>query len=92
MVSTAIVALNCELGSTKEIVKEIKKVSGVDEVKEVIGLYDIIMKISADSVDELKETITKQIKMSDKIFSTRTLIMTNTKENVIPGRYTNRIN
>ncbi|MDN5867879.1 MAG: Lrp/AsnC ligand binding domain-containing protein [Candidatus Nitrosocosmicus sp.] len=80
------------MGSTKEIVKEIKKVSGVDEVKEVIGLYDIIMKISADSVDELKETITKQIKMSDKIFSTRTLIMTNTKENVIPGRYTNRIN
>jgi hypothetical protein len=38
MVSTAIVVLNCELGSTKEVIKEVKKVSGVDEVKEVIGV------------------------------------------------------
>jgi DNA-binding Lrp family transcriptional regulator len=73
--SSAIVFLNCEVGSTKEIVKEINRISGVDEVKEVIGTYDIIMKISADSVDELKETITKKIKEKDKVFSTMTLIM-----------------
>ncbi len=85
MVSTAIVVLNCEVGSAKEIVKEIQKVSGVDEVKEVIGFYDIIMKISAASVDELKETITKQIKKSDKIFSSMTLVMTNTEEDTNQG-------
>ncbi len=37
MVSTAIVVLNCEEGSTKEIANEFQKISGVDEVKEVIG-------------------------------------------------------
>lgn len=81
MASTAIVALTCEVGSTKEIIKEIQKVSGVDEVKEVIGVFDIIMKVSANSVDELKETITKKIKKSDKVFNSITLVLTN-KENI----------
>lgn len=43
MVSTAFMTINCELGSTNEIIKEIRNVSGVDEVKEVGGLYDIIL-------------------------------------------------
>lgn len=85
MVSTAIVVLNCELGSTKEVIREVKKVSGVDEVKEVIGVYDIIMRVSANSVDELKETIAKQIKKSDKIFSSMTMVMVNTKEDTNTG-------
>lgn len=79
--SSAIVFLNCEIGSKKEVIKEINKISGVDEVKEVVGIYDIIMRISANSIDELKETITKQIKEKDKVFSTMTLIMTNKTEN-----------
>ena len=79
--SSAIVFLNCEIGSKTEVIKEISKISGVDEVKEVVGIYDIIMRISANSIDELKETITKQIKEKDKVFSTMTLIMTNKTEN-----------
>ena len=80
MVSTAIVVLNCELGSTKDIILEFRKLSEVDEVKQVIGLYDIIMKVSANSVDELKETIKKQIKKSDKIYSYTTMILRHTHE------------
>jgi DNA-binding Lrp family transcriptional regulator len=85
MVSAAIVVLSCEIGSTKEIIKKVEKISGVDEVKEVIGIYDIIMKVSANSVDELKETITKQIKISDKIFSSMTMIMINPERDTNPG-------
>ncbi|MDN5868873.1 MAG: Lrp/AsnC ligand binding domain-containing protein [Candidatus Nitrosocosmicus sp.] len=75
MTATAIVVLNCELGAEKKIIKEISRISGVDEVKEVIGFYDIVMQISAVSVDELKETIIKKIKVKDKVSSTMTLIM-----------------
>jgi len=80
MASTAIVALTYEVGSTMEIIKEIQKVSGVDEVKEVIGVFDIIMKVSANSVDELRETITKKIKRSDKVFNSITLVLTNIED------------
>lgn len=79
--SSAIVFLNCEIGSKTEVIKEISKISGVDEVKEVVGIFDVIMRISANSIDELKETITNQIKEKDKVFSTMTLIMTNKTEN-----------
>ena len=68
MVSTAIVVLNCEVGSAKEIANEFQKVSGVDEVKEVIGFYDIITRISANSVDELKKIITMQVKKNGQNF------------------------
>ncbi len=57
---------------------EFQKLSEVEEVKQVIGLYDIIMKVSANSVDELKETIKKQIKKSDKIYSYTTMILRHT--------------
>ncbi|WP_458720666.1 hypothetical protein [Candidatus Nitrosocosmicus sp. R] len=57
------------------------KVSGVDEVKEVIGFYDIIMRISANSVDELKEIITMKVKKTDKIFATTALVLTSSEEN-----------
>ena len=81
MVSTAIVLLNCEVGSAKVIANEFQKVSEINEVREVMGFYDIIMRISANSVDELKEIITKQVKKTDKIFSTTTLVLTSSEEN-----------
>jgi DNA-binding Lrp family transcriptional regulator len=43
------------------------------------------MRVSANSVDELKETITKQIKKSDKIFSSRTMVMMNKEEDTNSG-------
>lgn len=89
MVSTAFIAINCELGSTNEIITEIRKVSGVDEVKEVGGLYDIIMRISADNPDKLKETITKQIRTTAKILSTLTLITTNKEQMAIQWKWKN---
>jgi DNA-binding Lrp family transcriptional regulator len=81
MVSTAIVLLYCEVGSAKKIANEFQKVSEINEVGEVMGFYDIIMRISANSVDELKEIITKQVKKTDKIFSTTTLVLTSSEEN-----------
>ncbi|HET6588560.1 MAG TPA: Lrp/AsnC ligand binding domain-containing protein [Candidatus Nitrosocosmicus sp.] len=83
MVSTAIVLLNCEVGSAKGIANEFQKVSEINEVREVMGFYDIIMRISANSVDELKEIITKQLKKTDKIFSTTTLVLTSSGENTL---------
>jgi DNA-binding Lrp family transcriptional regulator len=83
MVSTAIVLLSCEVGSAKVIANEFQKVSEIKEVREVMGFYDIIMRISANSVDELKEIITKQVKKTDKIFSTTTLVLTSSEENTL---------
>jgi DNA-binding Lrp family transcriptional regulator len=47
----------------------------VEEVSEVNGIYDIIVKINSDSNDKLKETITTGIRRIDIVRSTLTLIV-----------------
>jgi len=72
---TAYVLLNCELGHENEIINELKKLPGVVEVEGSYGDYDMIVKISADTMDKLKETITWHVRKIEKIKSTLTLIV-----------------
>ncbi len=72
---TAYVLINCDLGSEEEIIKEIKKLPDVVEVSGVYGVYDIIVKLSADSMDKLRETITWKVRRIDKVRSTLTMIV-----------------
>jgi DNA-binding Lrp family transcriptional regulator len=72
---TAYVLINCDLGSEEEIIKEIKKLPDVVEVSGVYGVYDIIVKLTADSMDKLRETITWKVRRIDKVRSTLTMIV-----------------
>lgn len=72
---TSYVLINCDLGSEEEILKEIRKLPDVKEVSGVYGVYDIIVKIQADSMDKLRETITWKIRRIDKVRSTLTMIV-----------------
>jgi len=72
---TAYVLINCDLGSEEEIIKEIKKLPDVVEVSGVYGVYDIIVKLAADSMDKLRETITWKVRRIDKVRSTLTMIV-----------------
>ena len=71
----AYVLLNCELGHEPDIINELKKLPGINDVEGCYGVYDMIVKISSDSMDKLKETITWHIRKIDKIKSTWTLIV-----------------
>jgi DNA-binding Lrp family transcriptional regulator len=59
----------------QEAIKRLKNVPGVIEVSKVNGVYDIVVKITSDTLDSLKETITRDIRMIDAIRSTMTLIV-----------------
>jgi DNA-binding Lrp family transcriptional regulator len=71
----AFVLINVESGAEEEVVKELKKVEGVEEAHFSYGVYDIIAKIKADSMEELKEMVTRKIRTLSKVRSTLTLIM-----------------
>ena len=71
---TALLLINTELGSEKEVLDEIRK---IDEIKEsciVYGIYDIAAKIGAGSMDKLNEIVTL-VRSLDKIRETVTLIL-----------------
>lgn len=69
----AYVLINCEYGFEEDIIKELKELPGLVEAHQAYGSYDLIAKISADTIDKLKEVITWHIR-TDKITSTLTLI------------------
>ena len=71
----AFVLINVESGSEDEVLKDIKKIEGVEEAYFSYGVYDLITKIKADTMEKLKEMVTRQIRSLSKVRSTLTLIM-----------------
>ena len=69
----AFVLINCELGSEEHVISELKTFSDVKEVQGTFGAYDIIVEISSESIDKIRETITWKIRKIEKIRSTLTL-------------------
>jgi len=71
----AFVLINAEIGSEDEVVAELRKIGNVKESYVVYGVYDIVAKVEADSMDKLKEVVTWKIRRLDKVRSTLTMIV-----------------
>ena len=86
-VPTAYVLLNSDLGSDKGIISEIKQMLENEkeiqyEVQGVYGVYDIVLKLSADDADILRAIITNKIRKISKVQSTLTMIVIEEQENL----------
>jgi len=71
-VAVAYVLITAEAFDTK-LVKALKKIRGVEEAYPVYGVYDVVVKTWADSMDELKETHDK-IRRLENVRQTLTMI------------------
>ncbi len=71
----AFVLINAELGAENTIIKALKNTENVSEVYIVYGAYDIVVKIEADTMEKVKETITWKIRRLERIRSTLTTIV-----------------
>ena len=71
----AFVLVNVESGFEDEILRELRGIDGVQEAYFSYGVYDIISKIKAETMEKLKEMVTKRIRSLPKVRSTLTLIM-----------------
>jgi DNA-binding Lrp family transcriptional regulator len=71
----AFVLINVESGSEEEVLDEIKKIEGVEEAYYSYGVYDIIAKVKADSMEKLRDTVTRKVRTIVRVRSTLTLIM-----------------
>lgn len=73
----AYVLICCDLAASEKVVEELEKIDGVEEVSPVSGVYDIIVRISASTEDELK-SIYMEIRKMKKVLTTITLIVSKT--------------
>ena len=71
----AFVLINVESGSEDDVLKELKVIEGVEEAYFSYGVYDIITKIKANTMEQLKELVTRRVRTLPKVRSTLTLIM-----------------
>jgi len=75
----AFVLINAEIGSEEEVLRELKKVEGVVEAYVVYGVYDVVAKIRADTMDKLKDVVTWHVRRLNKVRSTLTMIVVETQ-------------
>ncbi len=71
----AYVLINVESGFEEDVVHTIRNVPGVEEAYYSYGVYDIIIKVKAETMEQLKEMVTKRVRTIPKVRSTLTLIM-----------------
>ena len=71
----AYVLINYDIGTEENFIDKLKNVPGVMGVSKVNGVYDIVVKIASQTLDDLKDTITRHIRTIDTIRSTMTLIV-----------------
>ena len=76
-VSSAYVLINCELGSENETIEKIRKIPEVVDVYRVFGVYDIIVRITSDNMETLREIITWKVKKLDEVRSALSMVVTN---------------
>jgi DNA-binding Lrp family transcriptional regulator len=72
---TAWVLINTEVGLEPDVLKDLKKVAEVQEVYMTYGVYDIIARVTADTMDRVKETVTSKVRRMNKVRSTLTMLV-----------------
>jgi len=71
----AYVLLNVEPGAETKVLEKLKTISIVDEAFVSYGVYDLIVRVKAETMDELKDTISHKIRTTDQVRSSVTLIL-----------------
>ena len=83
--STSYILINSDLGTDESIIIKIKEILAAEkdiqyEIQGVYGVYDIILKISSDNIDNLRSTITNRIRKITSVQSTLTMMVIEEQE------------
>ena len=72
---TAFVLINTEMGSEGSVSSLLREFEEVKEVHGVYGVYDLVVRVEAESMQELKDVISTKIRRLENIRSTLTMIV-----------------
>jgi hypothetical protein len=74
IIDNSIVLINCDLGSEKSVISELKFIEGITEIHGIFGAYDVLARVESKQIEMLHEIITWKIRKLSKIRSTLTLM------------------
>ena len=70
----AYVLFNVESGSEDAVLKQLRNLNNVEEAYVSYGVYDLVVRVKADTLEELKTSVSDQVRTIDQVRSTLTLI------------------
>lgn len=76
----AYVLINTEPKFMEKVVATLEKLDSVEEIFPVYGVYDVVAKIKADSMGELKEIVTWKVRNLKEVRSTVTMLILDEKK------------
>jgi len=72
---SAMVLVNIGTEDQKKVLESIRQVKGVEEAHALWGIYDLMVKITANSIERLKEIIVNNLKQVVGVANTLTLML-----------------
>jgi DNA-binding Lrp family transcriptional regulator len=76
----AYVLINTEPKHMESVVEILEKIDAVVEVFPVYGVYDVVAKIKAETMEKLKEIVTWKVRSLDEVRSTITMLILEEKK------------
>ena len=73
--ATAYILINVELGREASVMRALEDIPEVKDTNHVYGVYDLVVKVEAESMEVLKEVIHLRIRPLKDVRSTMTLIV-----------------
>jgi len=74
-VPVAFVLINTKIDAMEKVLKALENVESVKEAYSVFGVYDVVVKVEADSMDKIKDLVTYRIRKLDGVRSSLTMIV-----------------
>jgi DNA-binding Lrp family transcriptional regulator len=71
--NTAFVLINAEMGA--DLSKDLKAIPEVKEYFGVYGVYDYVVRLEANTMEQLKDAITNRIRRMENVRSTLTMMV-----------------
>jgi DNA-binding Lrp family transcriptional regulator len=76
-VPVAYVLFNTDIGAEVDVLARLREVEGVQEAHRLVGVYDIIARVKADSTDALRSIVNQNLRIS-RVHSKLTVVVTET--------------
>jgi len=71
----AYVLINTEPKNMESVVSTLEKLDSIVEIFPVYGVYDIVAKIQAETMEKLKDLVTWKVRSLDDVRSTITMLI-----------------
>jgi len=72
---SAVVLVNTDLNAQDRVIESLRDVDGVEEAHALYGVYDLLIKIKGNSIDNLKEIAKLRIKPIAGVNSSLTMMI-----------------